>query len=84
MLTTSISDFQDNTEKYLDDVTSDFETLVIDRGNNKAVVILSLDEYNSINTTLHELSSKKNKQKLDKAITKLESGKYIHKELIEA
>ncbi|MCK5559276.1 MAG: type II toxin-antitoxin system Phd/YefM family antitoxin, partial [Thermoplasmata archaeon] len=34
MLTTSISYFRKNIKKYLDNVTKDFETLIINRGKD--------------------------------------------------
>ena len=33
MLTTTISDFRRDMKRYLDDVTNNFETLIINRGN---------------------------------------------------
>ena len=57
MLTTSISDFRKDIKKYLDNVTENFETLIINRGKESGVVVISLDEYNSLNATQHELSS---------------------------
>ncbi len=83
MLTTTISDFRKDIKKYFDRVTEDFETLIINRGKDNAVVILSLDEYNSLTATQHELSSKKNEQRLDSAIEKLKKGTSFTKELIE-
>lgn len=83
MLTTSISDFRKNIKKYLDDVTDNFETLVINRGKDSGVVVISLDEYNSLNATQHELSSKKNENRLDSAIEKLKTGSSFQQELIE-
>ena len=57
MLTTTISDFRKDIKKYLDKVTENFETLIINRGKDSGVVIMSLDEYNSLTATQHELSS---------------------------
>lgn len=48
MLTTTISDFRKDIKRYLDRVTENFETLIINRGKDTGVVIMSLDEYNSI------------------------------------
>lgn len=59
MLTTTISDFRKNIKKYFDSVTEDFETLIINRGKESGVVVISLDEYNSLTATQHELSSKR-------------------------
>jgi len=60
MLTTTISDFRKDIKRYLDEVTSNFETLVINRGKDTGVVVISLDEYNSLKATQHELSSRAN------------------------
>ena len=74
MLTTTISDFRKDIKSYLDRVTDNFETLIINRGKDNGVVIMSLDEYNSLTATQHELSSKANEKRLDSAIEKLKNG----------
>ena len=84
MLTTSISDFRKDIKKYLDNVTENFETLIINRGKDSGVVVISLDEYNSLNTTQYELSSKTNESRLDSAIEKLKSGSSFQKDLIDS
>lgn len=83
MLTTNISDFRKDIKQYLDRVTDDLETLIINRGKDTGVVIMSLDEYNSLNATHHELSSKANEKRLDAAIEKISKGKGFQKKLIE-
>jgi len=83
MLTTTISDFRKDIKKYLDNVTKNFETLIINRGKDNGVVVISLDEYNSLTATHHELSSKANEQRLDSAIEKLQSGRSFEKKIIE-
>jgi antitoxin YefM len=83
MLTTTLSDFRKDIKKYLDNVTEDFETLIINRGKNSGVVIMSLDEYNSLTATQHELSSKINESRLDSAISKLKDGKGFNQELLD-
>jgi len=83
MLTTTISDFRKDIKRYLDCVTENFETLIINRGKDSGVVIISLDEYNSLTATHHELSSKVNEQRLDSAIEKLSKGHSFQKELIK-
>jgi antitoxin YefM len=82
-MTTSISDFRKDIKKYLDNVSENFETLIINRGKDNGVVVISLDEYNSMKTTQHELSSKANEKRLDSAIEKIKKGKSFRKELIE-
>jgi antitoxin YefM len=83
MLTTSISDFRKDIKKYLDRVTENFETLIINRGKDTGVVIMSLDEYNSLAATNHELSSKANESRLDSAIDKFKKGSTFQKDLIK-
>ena len=83
MLATSISDFRKDIKSYLDKVSNNFETLIINRGNDNNVVVISLDEYNSLNATQHELSSKVNEKRLDSAIEKLKTGVSFTKELID-
>lgn len=83
MITATISDFRKNIKKYLNFVTENFETLIINRGKDSGVVVISLDEYNSLNATQHELSSKKNESRLDSAIDKLKKGSSFQKDLIE-
>jgi len=83
MLTTSISDFRKDIKKYLDEVTQNYETLIINRGKDIGIVIMSLEEYNSMSATEHELSSKKNEARLDSAISKLKQGKSFSKKLIQ-
>ncbi|MDP1621843.1 MAG: type II toxin-antitoxin system prevent-host-death family antitoxin [Bacteroidales bacterium] len=83
MITTTISDFRKDIKRYLDRVTENFETLIINRGKDRGVVIMSLDEYNSLSATQHELSSKANEKRLDSAIEKLKNGNSFQKELNE-
>ena len=83
MLSTSISDFRKDIKRYLDRVTQNFETLIINRGKDNGVVIMSLAEYNSLCATNYELSSKKNEARLDSAIEKLKGSSSFEKDLIE-
>ena len=68
-------------KSYLDKVTQSFETLIINRGKDNGVVIMSLAEYNSLLATNHELASKSNESRLDSAIEKLSKGITFEKTL---
>ena len=74
MLTATISDFRKNIKEYLYKVTNNFETLIINRGKDTGVVVMSLDEYNALITTQHEMSSEANRKRLDSAIEKFQRG----------
>jgi antitoxin YefM len=83
MLTTTISEFRKDIKKYINTVSEDFETLIINRGKDQGVVIISLDEYNAMLATSHELTSKKNQKRLDAAIDKLKKGKGFQRKFTE-
>ena len=83
MLTTTLSDFRKDIKSYFDRVTQNFETLIINRGKDNGIVIMSLAEYNSLSATSHELSSKKNEERLDMAIKNLLENKSFSKNLLE-
>lgn len=83
MLIASVSDFRKDIKSYLDRVVKNVETLIINRGKDDGIVVMSLEEYNSLMATNHELSSRKNELRLDAAIEKLKNGKSSSKNLIE-
>lgn len=78
MLTITLSDFRKNIKSYLDRVTESLDTLIINWGKDTGVVIMSLEEYNSLKSTQHELSSRKNQQRLDQSIESLKSSKKLY------
>lgn len=83
MQITTVSDFRKDIKTYLDQVVKNFETLIINRGKDSGIVVMSLQEYNSLMATSHELSSRKNELRLDSAIDKLKNGTTLTKDLIE-
>ena len=83
MLTANITDFRKDIKSYLDKVVKNFETLIINRGKDDGIVVMSLQEYNSLMATNHELSSRKNESRLDAAIEKFRNGKSFTKDLME-
>ncbi|RRA89349.1 type II toxin-antitoxin system Phd/YefM family antitoxin [Paenimyroides viscosum] len=83
MLIASVSEFRKDIKSYLDKVAKNFETLIINRGKDSGIVVMSLEEYNSLMATNYELSSRKNELRLDAAIEKLKTSKSFSKDLIE-
>ena len=67
-----------------DSVIENVEILIINRGKDSGVVVISLDEYNSLNATQHELSSRANESRLDSAIDKLKSKESFQKGLLDS
>ena len=83
MQITTVSEFRKDIKSYLDKVVKNFETLIINRGKDAGIVVMSLDAYNSLMATSHELSSRNNEKRLDSAIDKLKKGESFTKALIE-
>ena len=61
----------------MDRVCTDRAPIVITRNRNQSVVMLSLEEYESLEETAYLLRSPSNAQRLLKAIHALESGKGV-------
>ena len=82
MLIASVTEFRKDIKAYLDKVSKNFETLILNRGKNQGIVVMSLEEYNSLMATNYELSSRKNEHRLDAAIEKLKSRQSFSKDLL--
>ena len=48
MLAVNYTNLRDNMKHYMDQVTDDYETMIVTRKNNKNVVILSEETYNNL------------------------------------
>lgn len=68
------SEFRQSLKAHLDNVTDNYDTLIVPRGEDKGVVIISLAEWNSIQETLHLLKSDKNRARLTEALNRAEEG----------
>lgn len=79
----SIIDFRQDLDATLDRVSDDDDTVIINRPNNKDVVLISLKSYNSLQETLYLMSSVKNRERLDTAVNEINLGiNLLKKELI--
>ncbi|HIP48671.1 MAG TPA: type II toxin-antitoxin system prevent-host-death family antitoxin [Lutibacter sp.] len=76
------TDLRSNLKHWLDKVIDDVSELVIKRKGKKNLVLVSLDEYNSLKETTYLLKGE-NREVLLKSIEELEAGKGEPKELIE-
>jgi antitoxin YefM len=77
------TEFRKKMKESLDSVSDDNNIVIVSRSKNKNVVLLSMDEYNSWNETMHLIKSDKNRKRLDEAITEMKKGKSAKKSLIE-
>jgi antitoxin YefM len=76
------TDFRSNLKHWFDKVVNDVSDIIIKRKSGKDLVLISLDEYNSLKETTYLLTGK-NRDILLNAIKELEAGKGVQKDLIE-
>ena len=72
-----------NLAKTMEKVCDDHEPVVITRKNEQAVVMLSLEDFESLEETSYLLRSPKNVKRLLGSIAQIENGEGIEKELAE-
>lgn len=72
------TEFRKSLTKNLNKVNDDAEIVVVSRSKGKNVVVMSLEEYNAIQETLHITKSAANRKQFDSATTEIEAGKSIH------
>lgn len=82
METVNYTDFRSNLKHWFDKVINNVSDVIIKRKNGKDLVLMPLDEYNSLKETTYLLTGK-NRDILLKSIEELESGTGIEKDLIE-
>jgi antitoxin YefM len=83
MKAANYSEFRSNLKHYLDEVENDNETLIIKRGSGNGIVLISLDEYNSMMETGHLLRSKANAEKLHESIQQINDRIVVELDLSE-
>jgi antitoxin YefM len=77
------TEFRKNLKSSLDKVSNVEEVVIVSRNKNKNVVVISLNEYNSLKETMYLLSTEKNRKRLQQSINEMEKGKFSSHSLIE-
>lgn len=83
MKTVSYSESRARYAETLDSVTDDREEVVITRAGHEPVVMVALDDYESLRETAYLLKSPENARRLLGAVERLESGEGIVRDLAE-
>ncbi|WP_066078442.1 type II toxin-antitoxin system Phd/YefM family antitoxin [Pseudoclavibacter albus] len=83
MKTMSYTESRANYAQVLDDVVNNREETIITRAGHEPVVIVSLEEYESLRETAYLLRSPMNARRLLDSIERLERGEGAPHELLE-
>ena len=68
MKAVNYSELRQNLKANLDSVTDNAELLIVHRTKGKSIVMMSLNEYNALEETLHLFRSKENRLRLESAV----------------
>lgn len=77
MRTANYSELRNNLKSYLDGVINDSEPLLVHRAGNESVVVISLEEYNSIRETEYIMKSPAMMDAIRTGENDIENGKSI-------
>ncbi len=83
MNTMSYSVFRSHLAKTLDKVNEDHTPVIITRQNGLPAVVMSLEDFKAYEETAYLMASPKNAQRLNQAISEIETGKTVQHDLIE-
>ena len=75
----TLSDLRQSISTTFQKVSDDHVTTLVTKGK-KAVVMLSMEEFNTLNETLYLMSTKTNRERLLSSIDDVEKGKNIIKD----
>lgn len=76
------SDLRQNLKRYLDKVYQDHDPMIITRKNNENLILISVNEYNSLVETSYLLGNEANARHLQRSMAQLEAGNCSVKELL--
>ena len=77
------TELRQNLKTHMDNAYQDHEPLIITRKDNQNMILMSLDDYNSITETQYLLSTESNTNHLLKSLKESRDNKVFHKDLIE-
>lgn len=77
------SQARSNLAKTMDSVCDDHSPVIITRKNQRSVVMISLEDYESLEETAYLLRSPRNARRLLESIAELESGGGTERKLID-
>ena len=79
----SLTEARNNIKEMFESVYNDNEEVIIHRKGRESVVVISIDEYNSLKETNYLLSSPANRKHLLESLEQLRAGNGLERELLE-
>ena len=76
MITATYTDLRSNLKSYLDRVVNDSDNVIVNRGNGSAVVIMSMEEYESMVETAYIMSQPELVEVIRKGDEDVRNGNY--------
>jgi len=83
MKSKTYTEARENLSDIIEKVCEDHDPLIITKRRDKAVVLISLEDYESLEETAYLLKSPRNARRLLESIKELEEGSGIERDLIE-
>ena len=77
----NFSEFRENLKGVLDKSYDNHEPIIVTRKEGKNMVVISMEDYNSIMETNYLLSNKANAEHLFKSIEQIKKGKKVERKL---
>jgi antitoxin YefM len=83
MQVVNYTEFRKNLAGNLNMVNDNADIVVVSRSKGKNVVVMSLEDFNSIQESLHVVSTPANQKRLDEAIAEMRAGKTFRHKLTD-
>jgi antitoxin YefM len=77
----TMSEARNNLKEIFEKVYFNHDEIIIHRKGKESVVMISLDEYNSLKETEYLMKNQANREWIKKSINSAKSGKKIYKEI---
>lgn len=83
MKSKTYTEARENLSDLIEKVCEDHDPLIITKRRDKAVVMISLEDYESLEETSYLLRSSRNARRLLESIKEIEEGKGMEKDLLD-
>lgn len=77
MIATNYTSLRDHMKRYFDQVTDEYEQLIVTRKGNANVVVISQAEYNNMLENMHVMGTRENYEWLMESKAQLEAGHVV-------